>query len=224
VVLMSSLAATLGGLGMSAYAAANAFMDGLVEAPWRWPLRGDWYAIGWDGLAAEPTSDDAFGAEHVLALIEALVANQAPGLYLASRRDLNQRWFRWGARTFVEAPPSMERDPARGDYVSPANDMERIVADAFETLIGIRPIGATDDFFDLGGDSLLATQLCSRLRQRCQVDLAISAIFEHPVVEKLAAHIIALQGAATIGDDEVLALVRSLDSLDEAALAELLAE
>lgn len=224
VVLMSSLAATLGGLGMSAYAAANAFMDGLVEAPWRWPLRGDWYAIGWDGLAAEPAGDDVFGAEDVLALIEALVANHAPGLYLASRRDLNQRWFRWGTRTSVEASPSTERVPARGDIMSLANDVERIVADAFEALIGIRPIGATDDFFGLGGDSLLATQLCSRLRQRCQVDLAISAIFEHPVVEKLAAHIIALQGAATIGDDEVLALVRSLDSLDEAALAELLAE
>ena len=103
-------------------------------------------------------------------------------------------------------------------------DVERIIAEAFETLIGVHPIGSSDDFFALGGDSLLATQLCSRLRQCCRVDLAISAIFEHSVVEKLAAHVIGLQGASAIGDAEVLELVRSLATLDDAALGELMAQ
>lgn len=224
VVLMSSLAATLGGLGMGAYAAANAWMDGLVEAPWRWPLHGEWYSIGWDGLSAEPAGDDVFCADDVVALVDTLVSQHAPGLYLASRHDLQQRWRQWGAPPSAVARATVQRDPARGDVVPPSNDIERIVAEAFEALIGVQPIGITDDFFALGGDSLLATQLCSRIRQRCQVDLAISAIFEHPVVAALAAHVIALQGSASIGDDEVLALMRSLDTLDEAALSELLAQ
>jgi phthiocerol/phenolphthiocerol synthesis type-I polyketide synthase E len=224
VVLMSSLAATLGGLGMSAYAASNAFMDGLVEAPTHWQLRGSWYSIAWDGLSADPAREHAFNGEEVLTLIATVIADHPPGFYLASRRDINHSLRQWGTQAGSEERACVERDPARGNYLAPSNDVERIIAEAFETLIGVRPIGASDDFFALGGDSLLATQLCSRLRQRCKVDLAISAIFEHPVVAKLAAHVIGLQGAGAIGDEELLALVRSLADLDEASLAEALAK
>ena len=229
VVLMSSLAGTLGGLGMGPYAAANAYMDGLVEAPWLRHLPGDWYAVAWDGLVAAPAdvgNGNAFHADAALDLVATLVTTHAPGFYLASHDDIDRRWRRWGA-----GQPQQEtlrgaaaRDAAHGDYVEPANGTEQLVAEAYEALIGIRPIGARDDFFALGGDSLLATQLCSRLRRACAVDLPIAAIFEYPVVADLAVQILLDKGAAAVGDAELLALVQSVEDLDEAALRELLAE
>ncbi|AVP97135.1 hypothetical protein C7S18_07985 [Ahniella affigens] len=222
VVLMSSLAACLGGIGMSAYAAANAFMEALVEGPMSASRPAQWYAIGWDGLSADPAVAAPFSSKDVASLIEQVLGTEAPGVYQASREDMDSRWRQWVDRglgkTRTPTPPNVDRS----GYVAPATDTERVIAAAFEELIGTKPVGAKDDFFALGGDSLLATQLCSRLRKLCQVDLPISAIFEHAVVERLAAYLISLQATSVIGDAEVLDLVRELADLDESALEDLL--
>lgn len=222
VVLMSSLAATLGGIGMSGYAAANAFMEALVDNGAATSRSGLWYAIGWDGLSANAEVPAAFSADDVARIVERLVRSQSPGVYLASRDDMNARWQQWGQRKPASSRTPVPETVDRDGYIAPATETERAIAEAFQDLIGIAPVGAKDDFFQLGGDSLLATQLCSRLRKQYQLDLPISAIFENPVVERLASHLISLQATSVIGDAEVLDLVRDLANLDESDLEALL--
>jgi surfactin family lipopeptide synthetase A len=50
------------------------------------------------------------------------------------------------------------------DYVAPSNIQEQLVCEAFSNLLGVNPVGVTDDFFELGGDSLKAITLTARLQ------------------------------------------------------------
>jgi hypothetical protein len=52
--------------------------------------------------------------------------------------------------------------------------------------LGLRLVGIHDDFFQLGGDSILATQVVSQVRNILQVDLSPASLFETPTVAELA--------------------------------------
>ncbi len=73
--------------------------------------------------------------------------------------------------------------------VEPRGDLERIVAAIWEEVLGSGPVGAADDFFLLGGHSLKATEVVSRLRRALRLELPIRALFEAPTVAELALEI-----------------------------------
>jgi mycobactin peptide synthetase MbtE len=79
-------------------------------------------------------------------------------------------------------------------------DTERALAAVFTDLLSTPDVGRFDDFFALGGDSILSVQLASRARA---VGLAVNPrmVFENPTVEQLAAAVDALDGASL--DDAV---------------------
>jgi acyl transferase domain-containing protein len=78
------------------------------------------------------------------------------------------------------------RPNVRTAYVAPSNPVEESIARLFQEMLGIDRVGVHDDFFDLGGNSLVATQLISRLRGTHRVDLTLRALFEAPSVAELA--------------------------------------
>ncbi|SRR6266498_98123 len=63
-------------------------------------------------------------------------------------------------------------------YVASRNDLERTVAQIWRSLLGIERVGIHDDFLELGGNSLLATQLFSRLRKVFQVELPLQSMLQ----------------------------------------------
>jgi acyl carrier protein len=71
----------------------------------------------------------------------------------------------------------------------PRSDAEHVVAQAWAELLRRQDIGIDDDFFALGGDSLLGAQVAARLRERLDIDLPLRALFEAPTVARLAARI-----------------------------------
>jgi amino acid adenylation domain-containing protein/non-ribosomal peptide synthase protein (TIGR01720 family) len=75
---------------------------------------------------------------------------------------------------------------ARPDRVPPRDENERNIAAIFEELLHIRPIGVFDSFFDLGGHSLLGTELLFRLRRELGFEIPVRALFEAPTVAGLA--------------------------------------
>ncbi len=80
----------------------------------------------------------------------------------------------------------------RGDgpaYRAPVDEAERALAAMWESLLGVRPVGLDDDFFRLGGHSMLAVRLAVRVRERFGVELPPSALFEHPTLGSLAARL-----------------------------------
>ncbi|HEX5495661.1 MAG TPA: amino acid adenylation domain-containing protein, partial [Mycobacteriales bacterium] len=72
------------------------------------------------------------------------------------------------------------------DYVAPDGDTQRRLAEAFGEVLGVTRVGARDNFFDLGGDSLRATGVVARLRREVP-GLGVRDIYATPVVAGLAA-------------------------------------
>ncbi|MEV6073078.1 amino acid adenylation domain-containing protein [Nocardia sp. NPDC052001] len=85
---------------------------------------------------------------------------------------------------------------AARSYREPRPGTEQIIAEIFADLLGAGRVGADDDFFELGGNSLLATRLVARLRTAAPVRVAVSLVFDHPTVATLAAAVDGLAGTA----------------------------
>ncbi|BDU21546.1 non-ribosomal peptide synthetase [Dyella sp. GSA-30] len=75
-------------------------------------------------------------------------------------------------------------------YEPPRNDIERELAALWRSLLGIERVGRHDHFFQLGGHSLRAVLMLSRLRRQFGVDLPQSTLFEHPTLAELAQAIV----------------------------------
>lgn len=73
-----------------------------------------------------------------------------------------------------------------GQFVAPKDDLEAAVAKIYAVVLGAEAVGASDNFFALGGDSLRATQVLSRIRATFGVNLSIATIFRKATVEDLA--------------------------------------
>ncbi|WP_076587744.1 non-ribosomal peptide synthetase [Vibrio ostreicida] len=80
-------------------------------------------------------------------------------------------------------PVSKETQSA---YEPPKGPMEELLASQWRTLFGLKRVSRTDDFFALGGQSLLATQLVGRLQHSHQVHLPLQTVFDSPRLDKMA--------------------------------------
>lgn len=69
---------------------------------------------------------------------------------------------------------------------SPRTEMEGAIAEIWQELLHLKAVGIRDNFFDLGGHSLLLIRLISQLRERLGLDLSIADVFENPTIEALA--------------------------------------
>jgi acyl-coenzyme A synthetase/AMP-(fatty) acid ligase/acyl carrier protein len=85
------------------------------------------------------------------------------------------------------ALPPPQAGGTTGDLVPPRTLIEAVLVDLFGTLLGAEQIGATDSFFDAGGNSLLAMQLITQLRSKLAADLDVTAVFLSPTAQQLAA-------------------------------------
>ena len=83
------------------------------------------------------------------------------------------------------ALPAPAPDPGV-PYIAPRTAAEELVADVLGDLLGVEKVGAHDDFFTLGGNSLLAIRATNRLRERTEVDLGVRGLFSFRTVAELA--------------------------------------
>ncbi|PTM41465.1 type I polyketide synthase [Bosea sp. 124] len=80
-----------------------------------------------------------------------------------------------------------ERPEGDVDYAEPAAGIETTLAGFWTQLLGVKRIGANDNFFDLGGHSLIAVRLFRMIKAEYAVDFPISVLFEAPTIAKCAA-------------------------------------
>ncbi|MEV4051952.1 non-ribosomal peptide synthase/polyketide synthase [Amycolatopsis sp. NPDC049688] len=85
------------------------------------------------------------------------------------------------------ALPEPDWAASAAEYVAPRDDAERAVARVWAEVLGVERVGAHDNFFDLGGDSILSIGVMSRLRAQLGVRLSPRAVFTTPTVAGLAA-------------------------------------
>ncbi|HUP43388.1 MAG TPA: alpha/beta fold hydrolase, partial [Thermoanaerobaculia bacterium] len=89
---------------------------------------------------------------------------------------------------------------AAGREPEPLSEVESTVAAAFGELLGVAGLGRADDFFELGGSSLMAVQLGGRLRELLGVELASDFLLQAPTLGELAVLIEARRAAAAAGE------------------------
>jgi acyl carrier protein len=85
--------------------------------------------------------------------------------------------------------PDVARRMKDAEFTACRTPLEREVAAILAALLRVEHIGAQDNFFLLGGHSLLGTQLIVRVREKFGVELPLRTLFDHPTVAELAAEI-----------------------------------
>ena len=201
VMLLSSISSVLGGLGYLAYGAANGFMDSFARMQTR--AGGTrWISVDWDtwdiGLDDAPVDDPtllAMSAGEGVDAFRRIISCVFEPQVVVSTGYLPDRIEQWvDLRSLRKGLELRDRDADRfhsrphltTTHISPRNQLERSIAAVWEETLGIRPVGVLDDFFsDLGGNSLLATRLMSRLRAQFGVDIPLSRFFDAPTVTAL---------------------------------------
>ncbi|GAB1541398.1 hypothetical protein NUACC21_40690 [Scytonema sp. NUACC21] len=203
-LLMSSLTSVLGGLGSVGYSAASLLTDAFAyqhnqknPVPWM-SVNWDVWQFGADNQQIPTGTSLAEFAikppEGINALDRLLLWSQYHQI-VVSTGNLQSRIDQWiklelrqEKNAFQQANLSSRhsRPNLKNAYVAPSNYVEHKLANIFQELLGIEPIGIHDSFFALGGDSLTGTVLISQLRKNFQVELPVRSLFEAPTVAELA--------------------------------------
>jgi len=96
------------------------------------------------------------------------------------------------------ALPAPEQETAEAPGRPPRTPFEEVLAGIWSEVLGVGRVGADDNFFEIGGHSILATRLMARVRQLFDLDLPLRVLFEKPTVESLAERIEAALQAGEI--------------------------
>ena len=230
ILLSSSHSAFDVGLGDVEYCASNSFVDAYANMKAR-QAGTPVIAVNWDrwrsvGMARayEQMMQRRTGAapaggmspeEGKEAFRRILAQEPLPAQVVVSICDFNEKIAGADLFSMEEAAPApaiaeaMHARPAMAtSYAAPENDTQAEIARIWEEVLGIRQVGIRDSFYDLGGDSLIAVKVVSRLRDALEVEMNVNTFFERPTVEALADRVEAMRWAkqtppvAGAGDEE----------------------
>jgi len=232
-ILQSSLSSILGGLAMTAYAAANCYMDAFMVKHNQLNSQ-PWISVNWEGwLFDEDTPASGPGADiQQLALkpaegvqvLEYILATNGLSQIIVSTGNLQARIERWVQRESMKEKETAEKPKATSlhprpnlpnPYVAPRNELEQEIVATWQELLGIEQIGIYDSFFELGGHSLLATQLVSRMRDIFKVELPLRNLFESPKVATLSEIIEKSRSDKMKIDTDVSALLQLVEQMSD---------
>lgn len=190
-LLHGSISSVLGGLGLAAYAGANAVLDaitlqGALDG-------GDWLNVGWDawdnaGEAQTMAISAILPPEGREAFLRVLGVSAGP-LVIVAAQDLESRLESWVRLARVPLATASGRHPRPNlstAFVEPSTSTEQTLADIWASQLGIDAVGVHDRFFDLGGHSLLAVQVASEIRDRFEIEMPVLQLFKAPTISELA--------------------------------------
>ncbi|SCL28940.1 type I polyketide synthase [Micromonospora inyonensis] len=151
----------------------------------------------------EPVSDgsteDIRPVDGAEAFRRSLAAGLGPQVVIATRTvaDIRQRAGRVTTESLeTEAEPTTATTAVAGTSAPPRTELEAAIAAVWRDNLGVDVVGVDDDFFALGGNSLVAVQLIAAMRKATGVRLPMRSLFETPTVAGLAARIEELRASA----------------------------
>jgi acyl transferase domain-containing protein/acyl carrier protein len=227
--LCSSITAVLGGPGQVDYCGANAFLDAFARSRGTAGPGPRVISVNWDawqevGMAVSTRVPAALAARRARDLVDAILPTEGVEVFdrvlagrlsevIVSTRDL-PRLVAQARRAAAEPTPERATGPSPTaptgraalptPFVAPGTGLEQTIAEVWQELLGIEPIGREDDFFEAGGHSLLATQVMSRLYQKLGVDVPLRTLFEARTIAAFADRVAEL--ARSAGDREEIEL------------------
>ena len=85
--------------------------------------------------------------------------------------------------------PDGRRGSSRGSLVAPRSELEHTIAQVWRDVLRLDEVGVDDNFFDLGGHSLLLVRVQARLRETLAQEVPIVGMFQYPTIRTMAAHL-----------------------------------
>jgi mycobactin peptide synthetase MbtE len=198
--------------------AALSAADGVTAAAARtWEISGSTTLVGYV-VPQQPIADEAQKAAFA-ASVRAAVAAALPGYLVPSSLTVLDALPKTDSGKLNRPglpPPAVSTG---GKTEPPRSEAERALATVFAELLSTAEVGRDDDFFALGGDSILSVQLAARARA---AGLAINPrmVFENPTVAQLAAALDALDAAAASTEPPAEPAVNSFAPMSTSGLSE----
>lgn len=197
-LLFSSVSAVLGGLGFVAYAAANCFLDAFAAAA-NHTSAFPWISVNWDTWRVKENAHGALGATVAVFEmtpeegVQAFTRVIGSGLthLVNSTGDLTarmQQWLYLDSLAAVKAPS--EPESVRVVPLA-SSDYERVITEIWQQILGVAQIGLYDNFFDLGGNSLIALQVIAQMKKAFHTQIPAVALFEAPTISALVNYCLA---------------------------------
>ncbi|MEU6560656.1 type I polyketide synthase [Nocardia nova] len=244
-VLFSSMVATTGNPGQSAYGAANAFLDGLARARHRAGLPAT--AVGWgfwedvEGMGATLTGAElarlrrsgvgSLTPAQAVRYLDAVLDSGEPHVLATPAWPATIRARSVRAAAVSSSPGERVRtEPVRTEnrWAAMTSDergraVTELVRDAVAQALGYSSgteIEAGRGFLEMGVDSLAAVELRNQLSRACGVRLPATALLDYPTVDRLAEHATALLDeqfgdAEPPGDVDIAALIADLERVQQ---------
>jgi len=203
-LLLSSLSSVLGGLGFASYSAANIFMDAFVHQH-NQKNKVAWLSVNWDswkvgeetknnGLLGSVLAEFAIKSEEGVEIFKRLLSWSEIHQVVVSTGELQSRINQWlkpkslqesAASKKVNSSSVYSRPNLPNAYVVPRNEVEQKLAEIWQELLGIELVGIHDNFFQLGGDSIVSTQIVFKAKE-IGLQLLPKQLFEHQTIAELA--------------------------------------
>lgn len=196
-VLISSLSSILGGKEFASYAAANTYLD-YVSVSGR--IKNS-ISINYDGLNFNAQqAEGSLNTPEMIEVLERILRLHSIPQIIISLTDLNQRIARWVNPS--EKTVTIQQDHKKGNqgqeidraslavpYIGPGTETEIRLHQLFEEFFGVKGIGTTDDFFELGGDSLKAMTISNHIYKIFNVELSLKDFYASATIKGLAKEI-----------------------------------
>lgn len=180
VWVASSLASILGGLSYGAYATANRFIDAFVQE------RKDWISVNLDGLGK-----GAMEAHQIVDVFEQTLHHKFLKQCIVSIKNPNAVLEAQNAKKEAEEAVIQEVKVVsrKANYIAPETETEKSLAEIWEKFFGYDQISVTENFFELGGDSLKAMTLIKRIHKHYNVEISLLDFFSKPTIQQLSEEI-----------------------------------
>ena len=185
--------------------------------------------VAWESDEAEkrlvayvvPRSDRPPSATEILQFLQTRLPDYMIPAELVFLQNLPQTNGKIDRRSLPR--PSRTRPNLEQDYIPPSTEIDRQLVDIWEGILDVRPIGMRDDFFQIGGHSLAAARIVSRVIKTFLVEIPLEALFNAPTVADMAAAIEAHPGKK-IGDAELERILAEMESLTDEEAQRLVSE
>jgi amino acid adenylation domain-containing protein len=135
------------------------------------------YVVPHPGAQATASALRAYAREHLPEFMVPAACVILDGLPLSPNGKLDR------ARLPRPAPAELAGE---GTCAAPRTPEEKVLAGIWARVLGLEHVGVHDSFFDLGGHSLAATRVVSRIRDALEVDVPLRSMFEYPTIAGLA--------------------------------------
>jgi acyl transferase domain-containing protein/acyl carrier protein len=233
-IILSSLSSILGGFGLTLYSGVNQLTDTFTQRH-NQTNSLSWTMINWDRLQLNATPEQktlgqASGVE--LAITETETIEVFKRIFclgegtqvVVSTIDIKARCD----RTFhlelnskfssqVDSSSRYSRPNLSNSYIAPTNELEKQIAEIWQEVLGVTQVGIYDNFYELGGDSLIATQLVSRLRAKFPIELPLRDFLMEAMIPAKQAELIEqllLEKIEELSEEEVEVLLANRADID----------